>query len=132
VKQNKTGFQTLATVFMSRPGRRIICNFAGRCLAWVQFLESRSYLAILDHSLNIYIYIYWVFFYLVNLYCNNLIRINLLKVDLVHLRLRSENIFVSTTSRGSALSWALCPISFGSIVFKLGAKISVGHQVPGT
>jgi hypothetical protein len=36
----------------------IICNFAGRCLAWVQFLESRSYLAILDHSLNIYIYIY--------------------------------------------------------------------------
>jgi hypothetical protein len=35
---------------------------------------------------------------------------------------------LSTTSRSSALSWALCPIIFGSIVFKLGAKTSDGHQ----
>ena len=35
---------------------------------------------------------------------------------------------LSTTSRSSALSWALCPISFGSAVFKLGAKTSDGHQ----
>ena len=43
---------------------------------------------------------------------------------------------LSTTSRGSARSWALCPISFESVVFKLGAKTSAGHQcrapVPGT
>jgi polyferredoxin len=31
-------------------------------------------------------------------------------------------------SRSSALSWALCPISFGSVVFKLGAKTSNGLQ----
>jgi hypothetical protein len=35
---------------------------------------------------------------------------------------------LSTTSRGNALSWARCPISFGSIMFKLGAKTSDGHQ----
>ena len=35
---------------------------------------------------------------------------------------------LSTTSRSSALSWALCPFSFGSVVFKLGAKRSDGHQ----
>ena len=29
-------------------------------------------------------------------------------------------------SRSSALSWALCPISFGSVVFKLGAKTCDG------
>jgi hypothetical protein len=35
---------------------------------------------------------------------------------------------LSTTSRGSARSWTLCPISFESVVFKLGAKTSAGHQ----
>ena len=40
---------------------------------------------------------------------------------------------LSTTSRGSALSSARYPISFGSVMFKLGAKTSdgtsAGHPV---
>jgi hypothetical protein len=35
---------------------------------------------------------------------------------------------LSSTSRGSARSWALCPISFESVVFKLGAKTSAEHR----
>ena len=37
---------------------------------------------------------------------------------------------LSTTSRGSARSWAQYPISFESVVFKLGAKTSAGHLAP--
>jgi hypothetical protein len=39
---------------------------------------------------------------------------------------------LSTTSRSSVLSWALCPISFGNVVFKLGANTSDGLAVPDT